>query len=140
MSFTSSLPAFMTASLCVEILSIQMDQEANLTKDRDLFIAPTKEITLTLNNGSLTRIRDVVVLGKLTIQSATRNGKKAHLMARNLIVGGSCSLNTINLVNKNTYEAGESAEFQENLRNRVIEWLEYQREITNQMGLRSVFN
>ncbi|MBS0635490.1 MAG: hypothetical protein JSR37_08520 [Verrucomicrobia bacterium] len=107
-------------------------------EDRDLFIGKNIHITITLNNGSLTKFRDIVVLGKLTIHASSADkSSRPTLECRDIIVAGSLDLKHFNL--KNRYYIGTSPDpFKNALMELVLDWFDAQREHTRKMGLRSV--
>lgn len=57
-------------------------------EDKDILVGSAATLTLTFPNGVLSKVRNVVVLGKLVLQ-ADQTAKKANLVACNVFLVGS---------------------------------------------------
>jgi hypothetical protein len=82
--------------------SIQADQmPIEIAADKDLFIGPNVHITLIIPNGQTIQVRDILVLGKLSIQSSNMEDASiaSSLVARNIFIpgNGNVSLSNVNL-------------------------------------------
>lgn len=123
-------------SLWTNLTSIPDDHPITyLNPNRDYIVAKKREITLTLNNGSIYRAKDLIILGKLHIVSTHPDNKavKPTLIVRDVITMGEFSIHNVHLKAENGL-VGSLADLQ----NRFIEWMQFQRETVDNMGLRSV--
>ena len=106
----------------------------------DLFVGINQRVTITLNNDSETRFRDVVVWGELILTSSDpqNTALKPQLVARDFFAPGLVKLNNINLKCRNFDIRGTREAFRSRLQDLFIQWIDFQRESTEEMGLISI--
>jgi hypothetical protein len=109
-------------------------------EDTDLFVGKNKSITMTLANGTITRFRDVVVLGELTIQASdpTNIATKPRLIARDFFCAGDLLLKTVDFQWRNGHLAKNRIMFRNELQELFLEWADIQRESVARIGLKSI--
>ncbi|HSX03569.1 MAG TPA: hypothetical protein VLG76_02445 [Rhabdochlamydiaceae bacterium] len=124
----------------VDFSNIKNDQmPSGYVENEDLFVGKDAECTLTLTNGTTYKVKDLVVLGKLTIKSSNPADhlNQPMIIFRNMFIAGNCSFyNTISEA-ENCLQCTRRAFFEE-LDRLFLEWSDIQRETTKQMGLRSI--
>ncbi|MCI0381905.1 MAG: hypothetical protein L0207_02495 [Chlamydiae bacterium] len=127
-----------TPSRIIDFLTISDDSVPNLNNP-DLFVGKNKEVTITLNNGSTSQTRDIVVLGKLKIQSSDEDQLlKPKLIFQNCIVAGKLHCYNIEFNGEDIVVFESNEEFRKKLFQLFIEWTELQRESVEKIGLTSI--
>lgn len=116
------------------------DVPSEINPEKDFFIGANKHITLTIHNGETIRVRDIVVVGKLTIKSTNMENTavKGSLVANDLFAPGSLQASNINLNCRNFYQPKNTKKFKEELLDLIIDWFRCQREHAERMQLRSI--
>ena len=109
-------------------------------EDVDLFVGRNKSVTITLNNGSETRFRDVVVLGELILKSSDSENTavKPKLIAHDFFAAAKLSVNNVRIECRNCYLAKNIEAFRSELQELFMEWLDIQRESVARIGLKSI--
>lgn len=124
-----------------EFLQIRDDQaQATPGENNDLFIGKNKKVTLTLNPGTETHFRDVVVLGELIIQSSAPENTKAKPLFthRDCFVPGKFTATNVKFYGRNLYQPKNNTEFRKELQALFLEWMNFQRESVEKLGLKSI--
>jgi hypothetical protein len=124
----------------IDFLTIDDNDPQQVIAGQDLFIGLNQHITLTIPNGATINFRDILVIGKLTIQSSDINDtvNKGKIIANDIFAPGDVSSINIHLKCRNYYQPKNRLEFRRELGELIIDWLAYQREITNKIGLKSI--
>lgn len=126
---------------CMNFYSIKDDQTpSEIGPDKDFFVGSNVHITLTIPNGQTIQVRDVVVLGKLSIKSTNMNNSsdKALLIANDIFAPGNLEMKYVNLNFRNMYQPKNVQLFKQELQDIIIDWFRFQRESTEKIGLKSV--
>ena len=92
--------AFCAPSRFVDFLNIADNASpTDLDENQDLFIGKNKSVTLTLQNGTVTKVRDVVILGELIIKSSNPEDTtvKPSIIARDIFAPSRFDIDNINL-------------------------------------------
>lgn len=130
-----SSPIKCSPSRALDFLNIGPDEFTQANED--LFVGKNKNITLTFPNGSITSFRDVVILGKLTIQAANKedSDNKPKVVARDIFNEGNFSIQALELNCRNiTTDPNLCTHLQEI----VLEWQGIQREAVAKAGLKPI--
>lgn len=80
---------------CFKFASISDDDlMLEIASNKDLIIGKNYKASLEILNGQTAKVRDIVVLGSLTIQSKNKGPdvEKGHLLARNIFTAESLTL------------------------------------------------
>lgn len=109
-------------------------------EDKDLFVGSDKSVTITLQNGTVTKFRDVVVLGELIIQSSQpeNSSVRPSLIVRNFFNPSKVSLSNIHISIQYHWQPKNTEEFRKRLQELFLDWISFQRESVEQIGLKSI--
>ncbi len=109
-------------------------------EDFDLFVGRSQIARITIKNGTEVTFRDVVVLGKLIIESSDPENTaiKPKLITRDFFSAGDLSINNISLTGRNFYTAKNIDTFTGELQELLMGWLAVQREAVTRIGLKSI--
>jgi hypothetical protein len=121
--------------------SIKDDQTpSEVGADKDFFVGPNMHIVLTIPNGQTIQVRDVVVLGKLTIKSSNMENlsAKGSLIAHDIFAPGNLEMSYVNVKCRNMYQPKNVQQFKQELQDIIMDWFEFQRETVEKIGLKSV--
>ena len=126
---------------CMNFYSLNDDQTPlRGGADQDFFVGRNKHVTLTIPNGQTIQVRDVVVLGRLSINSDNTNPScaKGSLVAQDIFSSHNLQTNYVNLQCRNFYQNNNVHEFNQELEDIIIDWFKFQRESVEKIGLKSV--
>ena len=107
----------------------------------DLFVGQNKSVMLTLDNSTVTKLRDVVVLGKLIIKDSdpTKNAHKPLLIIRDLFTPEELLVSHVDVHARSYEKLANYDTFRRNLQELFLEWLNIQKESAAKIGLQSIF-
>ncbi|MGD2169116.1 MAG: hypothetical protein PVI40_02610 [Chlamydiota bacterium] len=128
-------------SQCMKFHSIKDDEiPSEIGPDKDFFVGSNVHVTLQIPNGETFRVKDIVVLGKLTVKSTDmeNTAAKSSLVAHSLFVPGHLKTTNIKLSCKSLYQPENVLKFKEELQGLIIDWFKIQRECAEKIGLRSI--
>lgn len=137
-----SLSLYVSPIKFAEWLTISADHCSNqLDNNQDFFVGTNVKLSLTLMNGTESRINDLVVLGKLHIAAKDPNDleNRPVLKANNIIVVGELLLDHVCSESTFMHIAKNRTEFIKEIQKNFLEWLSFQKESAEKMGLRSIF-
>ncbi|MBX7066065.1 MAG: hypothetical protein K1X28_02425 [Parachlamydiales bacterium] len=132
-----NLPRYITPTVCANILSIK-DKQFGITEENDFVVGRGKFVSLSIDSQTPLRFRDIIVLGHLKFEAENPEGPKAKIEHRNIIILGKNTGNHFDLRGENLYLGGIYSETMEAIQERFLEFLFYQRECRNQIGLCSI--
>jgi hypothetical protein len=130
-----------SSSRWVDFLSIPDDAATTVPgEDNDLFVGRNISVTMTLINGTVTKFRDIVVLGELTIQSSNpgNTAVQPSVIARDVIVASKFQIDSVGLQSNNISILKDTTQFRNDLQRLFLEWVDFQRESVRAIGLRSI--
>lgn len=106
----------------IDFYTFPKDQvSTEMGPDKDFIVGLNAKVVMTIANRTTFECRDIVVFGHLTIQSKNTESKEedfGKLIGRSFIV--------------------MTPRSRQQLQDVVVEWLDYQRESTKKIGLRSI--
>ncbi len=123
---------------CFRCFSMPDDQlSLELGEGKDIFVGKNRRAFINIPNGQTLRARDVVVLGEISIQSTDleNTAVKGRLIARNIILPGHSSFKNVVLESACFYQPANSREFKNELQEFLMDWISFQRESADKMGL-----
>jgi hypothetical protein len=126
---------------CMNFYSIKDDQKpSEVGAGEDFFVGPNVDITLTIPNGQTIQVRDIVVLGKLSIKSTNldHSSAKGSLVAHDIFAPGNLEMNYVNVECRNMYQPKNVQQFRQELQDKIIDWFKFQKESAEKIGLKSI--
>lgn len=126
---------------CMNFDSIHDDQIPNeVESDKDFFVGPNVHATLIIPNGQTIQVRDIVVLGKLSIKSTNmeNSSEKGSLVAHDIFTPGNLEMSYVNVKCRNMCQSKNVKQFKQELQDLLIEWFQFQRESVQKIGLKSI--
>jgi hypothetical protein len=136
-----SLSVRYSISRCVDFLNIADNAIPTTSgEDKDIFVGENQKVTITLANGTISKCRDVVVLGELTIQSSNpeNTAVKPILVARDFFIPAKFSIKNVGVCSRHFVQPKNNDEFRKNLQECLLDWLDFQRESVKKVGLKSI--
>ncbi|HAB99558.1 MAG TPA: hypothetical protein DCE71_07045 [Parachlamydiales bacterium] len=111
-----------------------------LGEDKDIFVGKNRCALIKIPNGETVKVRDVVVLGEISIQSmdVENTAVKGRLIARNVILPGHSFLKNVALESLRFYQPASCREFKSELQEVLMDWISIQRESADKMNLISM--
>lgn len=106
-------------------------------EDKDLIIGRAQRVVLQVEEGTCISLRDIVVFGELTIASCSEM-QRAHMVARDVFIGGKLSITSMEMKVRNTFIAKSTDAMQSELSDIVTTCFDMSRQMQQQMGLRSI--
>jgi hypothetical protein len=84
---------------CMKFYSINEQTPSELGPEKNLFVGSNVHITLTIPKGETIQVRDIVVLGKLSLKSTPmeNSSAKGSLVADHIFVQGCLELNDVSV-------------------------------------------
>lgn len=128
-------------SRCADFLNIaEHSGPTKSGRDADLFIGEKSHITMVLAAGTQTRFRDVVVLGKLTlIAKSVGEMVKPTFAARDIFgTASNIKFKNVSIFCQNSIRFEDAEKFRESTEKTFLDWLSFQRESVQRMGLKSI--
>ncbi len=118
----SNLIRSLGLSECVNLYMIPCDQEPEMPWFNQDFIVG-RSIRATLDIGSAVRVRDLIVLGDLTVRPTNLNraSQRSTLIARNVFVAGTLVCSHVDLAYDSRYNTSSPIAFRREVAERLIE-------------------
>jgi hypothetical protein len=129
------------SSRCVDFLNISANTIPRLDEYEDLIVGENVSATMVLENGTLTKYRDIVVLGELNIQSSDLENTvvKPELVVRDFIFPAKLSIENVVIKCERFLQPKNIQAFRYDLEELcLLDWLDFQRESVNKIGLKSI--
>ncbi len=126
---------------CFRCYSMPDDQlSLEIGEGKDIFVGINASGSIEIPNGETIRVRDVIVLGHLSITSTDLENVavKGRLIARHIINCGRASFENVAIKSKSVTNLRNCQQFKEELREILMDWIVMQRESADKMGLVSV--
>lgn len=125
-------------SECLTFYNIADNQTSfEIGPDKDLIVGKTATLKLQVGSSGTLRFRNVVVLGNLKVYP-TGNNIKLKIIAKNAFIPKTTVLVGVDLKSKNFYRPANVEEFNQELREKIWDWNDFQKQTIERIGLKSI--